>query len=80
MWQDNNHIWFHYSPGILASDDMSARFIQRYMKFLIINRAHFSVMEVMDLQKYRVIKDIRKVKKAVNKRLTIPFVFLSCRN
>ena len=80
MWQDSNHIWFHYSTGILASDDVSAMFLQRYMQFLTINRAHFSVMEVMDLQKYRLIKDIRKVKKAVNERLSIPFVFLACRN
>lgn len=80
MWFDNHHIWMHYPAGILAADKESAHFLQRYIHLTAIYRNHLSVMEVIDLQKYKVIKDFRKVKQAVNERLGIPFVFLSCKN
>lgn len=80
MWFNNKHIWLHYAKDILAADEGSARFLQRYLYFANIYRAHFSVMEVIDLQKYKIVRHPRKVKQSVKERLHIPFVFLSCNN
>ena len=80
MWFNNKHIWLHYTKNIIAADEISANFLARYLHFVSIYRAHLSVMEVIDLQKYKVIKQQKKVRTAVKQRLHLPFIFLSCNN
>lgn len=80
MWYGNNKTWTQFISGISASDEATAHFLWRYTRYLIVNRAQLAAMEVIDLQKYKIIKHPRKVRQAFNDRLHIPFVFLSCKN
>lgn len=80
MLDDNNKVWMHY-VGILAADAGAARFLSRYMRFLMIHRGYLKSVEVIDLQRYKLIKSSsRKLRQYVNERLHVPFVFLCCNN
>ncbi len=79
MW-GNNKVWTEYGSGLLAADRQSAAFLANYMRYTIISRSYLQVFEAIDLQKYKIIRSIPKLKQAINERLDIPFVFLSCNN
>ncbi|MCB0696294.1 MAG: hypothetical protein KDC07_02950 [Chitinophagaceae bacterium] len=80
MWSDNNKVWTSYTNGLLATDVDSAAFLRNYLRYIIVSRKHYNTLEVIDLQKYKVIRSSRKLRQAINERLSIPFVFLSCNN
>ncbi len=80
MWGNNNKVWMRYT-GILACDECSALFLSRYIRFIIINRSYLAVAEVIDLQRYKIIKpSSRKLKQYVNEKLDSSFIFLNCNN
>ena len=80
MWDDNNKVWMHYTD-MLAADANAACFLSRYTRFLMLNRGYLKVVEVIDLQRYKLIRpSSRKLKQYVNERLNIPFVFVHCNN
>jgi len=80
MWSDNNKVWVEYRRGLLAADVVSAAVLSDYIHYVIISHVHLKALEVIDLQKYKVIKTPGKLRQAINERLQIPFVFLSCNN
>lgn len=80
MWGHTNKTWLTYKKGLIATNAASAAFLSDYLHHLTINRTYLAALEVIDLQKYKVIKPSRKLKQAINERLKIPFVFLSCNN
>ncbi len=80
MWGNNNKVWMRYT-GVLACDDCSALFLSRYIRFITMNRYYLDTVEVIDLQRYRIIKPTsRKLKQYVNEKLNSPFIFLNCNN
>lgn len=80
MWGGKDKLWTHYTKGILAADIASGRFMLGFMRMQSIHRAYLDVLEVADLQKYKVIKSPKKIKTYIIERANIPFVFFYCKN
>ncbi len=79
MWHENK-TWLHYVKNIIAADVSSAVFLASYLRRCNINRTYTSSLEIIDLQKYKVIKQDAKVRIALRERVKIPFVFVIGRN
>lgn len=79
MWEEHK-IWHRYLSDIIASDSDAAHFLAAYIKRARTTGDHTVAMEVIDLQKYRIISRPAKVRVAMRERLHIPFVFLYVRN
>lgn len=80
MWSGQNKVWFHYVKDIIAADVVSAVFLSAYVRNMAISKSYIPAMEVIDLQKYKIIRQHKKVRQAIKDRLHMPFVFLSCMN
>lgn len=79
MW-NGNHVWLHYVKNIIAADVHSAVFLASYLRYTSANKDYVSALEVLDLQKYKVLKDAAKVRVALKERVKIPFVFVVGKN
>ena len=79
MWNGNN-VWLHYVKNIIAADVPSAVFLASYLKYSGISKEYASSLEIIDLQKYKVVKHTPKVKQALKERMHIPFVFAVGKN
>ena len=79
MWRENK-LWLHYVKSIIAADVTSAVFLASFLRHLQINKKYASYLEIIDLQKYKVIRQEKKVKVALIERINIPFVFVTCKN
>jgi hypothetical protein len=79
MWQDNK-MWLHYVKNIMAADVPSAVFLASYLKYSALRKDYVSYLEVIDLQKYRIIRQPPKVRLALRDRAKIPFVFVVGKN
>jgi len=80
MWQDRGKVWMHYLNDIIAADLYSAVFLSSYMRHSVITRHYVNFLEVVDLQRYKVIRKFPKVKAAIKDRSNIPFVFVIGKN
>ncbi len=72
--------WLKYVKGIIAADVTSAVFLASYMRRLNMNKSYVSALEVIDLQKYKVIKKANKVRASLNVDKKTPFVFFVGKN
>jgi hypothetical protein len=79
MW-NKNKAWLHYIKNIIAADVSSAVFLASYLNYLTNSRSYLSALEIMDLQKYKLIKDTNKVRASLRERSKVPFVFVICKN
>jgi hypothetical protein len=75
-----SNIWLHYVKNIIAADVPSAVFLASYLRYTGISKDYTSSLEVIDLQKYKVIRKADKVKIALRSRSQIPFVFVIGKN
>ena len=80
MWSRRNKVWSHYRGDIMAGDAIDAAFLANYIRYSSIQRLYLSRLEMIDLQKYRIIKKPAKVFSAIQRRAHIPFIFISCKN
>ncbi|MCB0698629.1 MAG: hypothetical protein H6551_02035 [Chitinophagales bacterium] len=81
MWNRyKSTVWIHYSDDIIASDEPSANFLADYKRFVTLNRSYANAMEIMDLQRYKVITEPRKVRSFMREYNDASFVFLICKN
>ncbi len=80
MWRGQQKTWIHYRNDIVASDVNTAIFLSAYLRQVSIHRLYTNTMEIADLQRYKLIKQSRKVGIAVRERLGIPFVFAINKN
>lgn len=80
MWSGQDKVWLHYVKDIIAADVYSAVFLASYLRYMSLNKSYVSYLEVIDLQKYKVIKQKQKVRAAIKERVNVPFVFVVCRN
>lgn len=80
MWQGQDKTWLHYVKDIIAADVYSAVFLASYLRQMTLRRSYVPALEVIDLQKYRVINEPRKVNHALRERMNIPFVFVVGKN
>jgi hypothetical protein len=79
MWEKQD-TWLHYLKNIMAADIGSAIFLAIYLRQNNITKNYVSALEVIDLQKYKVIKQKNKVKAALNDALGTPFIFFVGKN
>lgn len=79
MWQEEN-IWIHYVKNIIAADVSSAIFLASYLRRSNMNKSYVAHLEVIDLQKYKVIKKKNKVRAALNDAMNTPFIFFVGKN
>jgi hypothetical protein len=75
-----NHVWLHYVKNIIAADVPSAVFLASYMRYNHISKNYASAVEIIDLQKYKVIRQAPKVRAALRDRIRVPFVFMVGKN
>jgi len=75
-----DNLWLHYVKNIIAADMRSAVFLASYLRYTGISKDYVSSLEVIDLQKYKVIKKAEKVRVALYERRNIPFVFVVGKN
>lgn len=80
MWGEYNRIWKHYRPGILASEPCAADFLSDYQHFLTLNRAYLGSSEVADLQKYKLVREPRRLRQYEHKSTDRSFIFFYCLN
>lgn len=73
-------IWVHYVKNIIATDISSAVFLESYLRRTGLTKDYLLTLEVADLQKYKLIKRVDKVRAAVRERANIPFIFVICKN
>lgn len=78
--QDRNKVWLHYVKNIIAADVPSAVFLASYLRYTGISKEYAVALEIIDLQKYKVIRQAAKVRIALRERLHIPFVFVVGKN
>ena len=79
MWRGNT-TWLHYVKNIIAADVPSAVFLGSYLRRSAITRDYTGALEVIDLQRYKVIKPAAKVKQALRERMYLPFIFVVGKN
>jgi hypothetical protein len=80
MWSGQDKVWMHYLNDIISAELASAVFLSSYLRRSARSLAHAPALEVLDLQKYKVISKGPKVKNAMRSRLHVPFVFLVGKN
>jgi len=78
--EHGNKVWMHYVKNIIAADVPSAVFLASYLRYSVIRKDYASFLEVIDLQKYKVIKKRDKVRVALGNRVNVPFVFVVGKN
>jgi hypothetical protein len=78
--EHGNKVWMHYVKNIIAADVPSAVFLASYLRYSSIRKDFASFLEIIDLQKYKVIKKTDKVLTALGNRTSLPFVFVVGKN
>lgn len=79
MW-NRNRVWVRYVKNIIAADKPSAEFLADYMRRRAGSKEQLSLIEVYDLQRYRVFRDAAKMKGSFRERIRKPFVFAASKN
>jgi hypothetical protein len=80
MWSGHDKVWLHYLKDIIAADIYSAVFLASYLRYTGMNKSYISTLEVIDLQKYKVIRQKAKVRKSLKEKKGMPFIFVICKN
>jgi hypothetical protein len=82
MWSDRNRnkVWLHYVKNIIAADVYSAVFLASYLRYSEISKNYLQAIEVIDLQRYKILRKQSKVSDALENRAETPFVFFVGKN
>ena len=80
MWSGQDKVWMHYLNDIIAADVASAVFLSTYMRLVMRGRQNAHFHEIADLQRYKLIRSVKKVRTALHTRTSIPFVFVLSKN
>jgi hypothetical protein len=80
MWSKKDKVWMHYIHDIIAADVASGVFLAHYMRQMRMAKTYAAALEVVDLQRYKVIRKTRKVLSALNDADDSSFVFVVGKN
>lgn len=80
MWGGKNKVLYRFTDGVIAVDAYTGEFLNAYLRHALMQRLHTWQMEVIDLQRYKVIKKPKKVFQALREQANEPFVFIVCKN
>ncbi len=79
LWKQRRK-WNYYGKGLMALEYDSADFLRTWLGRISLKNGHWSSFEVVDLQKYQVYKDEKKVRVAIRENASVPFVFIAGKN
>ena len=82
MWSGEKHnkVWIHFRTDILATGWQEGDYLAQYIRTSAISKSYLTSLEVIDLQRYKIITRKVKVKVALNERIHTPFVFAVGKN
>ena len=78
--QGQDRIWRHYLNDIIAADVAAAEFLYAYLHLSVLQACYTRFLEVADLQRYTFIRRESKVRRAIARRASEPFVFVIGKN
>ncbi len=61
MYSHSKGIWKQYTRNIAAVNHQEALYLLHYLTFMQITRNYLQLTEIVDLQRYRLIKDKKKI-------------------
>ena len=76
MWSRQNKVWVQYTNNVMAADAIDASFLIKYLHQVALQRSFLSAMEVIDLQRYKIIKRPALIHNALQDRMHLPFIFI----
>jgi hypothetical protein len=79
MWY-RRRVWTHYAKNIIAVDIESATLLASHIRRNFLNKEYTKVLEVIDLQRYKIISNAGKVQVALREKRNKPFIFVACKN
>ncbi len=79
MWQGDK-LWIQYDEEIMASDVADALFLKAFLRHIGIFRLYTQHFDIIDLQRYKVYSDPKKVRSLIKERSKVPFVFIAGKN
>jgi hypothetical protein len=68
MFRRSEQIWKQYPQNITAVNNKEAVYLLHYISYVRITRCHLSLVEIIDLQRYRIVRQ----KNQVSKLLSLP--------
>ena len=80
MWRGQDKVWMTYLNGIVAADLYSAVLLSSYMRQSVRTCQYAQALEIIDLQRYKMIRQFVKVRKTLKKRIDLPFIFVIGKN
>lgn len=80
MWGKKNKVWLEFRRDILSADIPSGVFLADYLRHLATGQLYIKQMEVIDLQRYKVLKHPGKIRSILREPVFTPFVFVVCKN
>jgi len=80
MWRGQDKVWMNYLNGIIAADLYSAVLLSSYLRHTVRTYQYAHALEVIDLQRYKMIRQFVKVRKTLKKRIDLPFIFVIGKN
>ena len=81
MWSNKkDKVWMHYLHDIIAADVASGVFLAHFQRQLRLTRNYVHSLEIVDLQRYKVITKPGKVKVAIRNANESSFVFVVGKN
>jgi hypothetical protein len=63
MFGRSEKIWKQYPQNIAAVNNREALYLLHYMAYVEITKGHLCVTEILDLQRYRITSNKKKVSK-----------------
>lgn len=75
MWGKQNKVWTRYQQEVVAADLLSAVVLLGYLRFVAIKKTTGYTQEVIDLQRYKVVRKPAKVRQILKEKKHEPFVF-----
>ncbi len=80
MWSKKDKVWMHYIHDIIAADVASGVFLAHFMRQARLAKSYVSALEVVDLQRYKVIRKAKKVLDCLSDTDNQSFVFIIGKN
>ena len=81
MWSNKkDKTWMHYIHDIIAADVASGVFLAHYLRQLRLSRNYVHSLEIVDLQRYKMISKPAKVKASIHSVNEDSFVFVVGKN
>jgi len=81
MWGNKNKIWLHFiEDNIIAADVNAALFLSEFLHHTNLTRGYLHQLEIIDLQRYKYIREKKRLYAALRERVKLPFVFVIGKN